>query len=308
MSRLAPHVTLTAAEFAALRDRRSAIPVDDAVFRFEGRGAIDCLQGLLTNDVARLGIHAAAWGAFLTPKGMIITDAWVIADAGGSAWVVVPRRARKAAGELFQRMVPPRLARVADRSDAVTVRWLIGATPLPVAGAIVARPQLPAPMTALVLGEDAIAVDAALTAGGWIAAPSTWADAARLLLGWPTLGREIDERTLPQEVRFDELGAVKYDKGCYTGQETVARVHFRGHANRVLRGIIWASGDGPQDDQVTRSGKLVGTLRTVGMIGDRSIALAVLRREIGAGDSIEAGGETAAVTELPFEFSDPAVA
>ena len=57
--------------------------------------------------------------------------------------------------------------------------------------------------------------------------------------GWPALGVEIDERTLPQEVRYDEIGGVSYTKGCYTGQETVARLHFRGHTNRELRGLRW---------------------------------------------------------------------
>ena len=65
--------------------------------------------------------------------------------------------------------------------------------------------------------------------------------AARILAGWPALGAEIDERTLPQEVRYDEIGGVSYTKGCYTGQETVARLHFRGHPNRELRGLWWRS-------------------------------------------------------------------
>src|SRR5207249_5984059 len=60
---------------------------------------------------------------------------------------------------------------------------------------------------------------------------------ARVLAGWPGLSSEVDEKTIPQEVRFDEIGGVSYTKGCYTGQETVSRLHFRGHANRQVRGI-----------------------------------------------------------------------
>ena len=55
------------------------------------------------------------------------------------------------------------------------------------------------------------------------------------------LGHEIVEKTLVQEVRYDEIGGVSYTKGCYTGQETVARLHFRGHTNRELRGLRWMS-------------------------------------------------------------------
>src|SRR6266702_809001 len=60
---------------------------------------------------------------------------------------------------------------------------------------------------------------------------------SRVLAGWPGLASEVDEKTIPQEVRFDEIGGVSYTKGCYTGQETVSRLHFRGHANRNLRGL-----------------------------------------------------------------------
>ncbi len=90
---VAPHVTLSIAELDSLRETRAIIPVDAAVFHVTGPGTISCLQGLHTNDITKLPDGAAAWGAFLTPKGMIITDAWVIRD-GESAWIVVPGMAR----------------------------------------------------------------------------------------------------------------------------------------------------------------------------------------------------------------------
>src|SRR5258708_9948328 len=61
----------------------------------------------------------------------------------------------------------------------------------------------------------------------------------RILAGWPRLGAEIDQKTLPQEVRYDDINGVSYTKGCYTGQETVSRLHFRGHTNRHLGGLLW---------------------------------------------------------------------
>src|ERR1019366_4326547 len=111
MPALVPHVALTDAEFSAFRAERSAIPVDDAVFRIEGAGAIDCLQGLLTNDVVKPAKGTAIWGAFLTPKGMIITDAWVLRDER-AAWILVPAAMRAAMQQLFARSIPPRLAKV----------------------------------------------------------------------------------------------------------------------------------------------------------------------------------------------------
>src|SRR5204863_149594 len=71
-----------------------------------------------------------------------------------------------------------------------------------------------------------------LAAAGAVEAEPAMLELARILAGWPRLGAEVDDKTIPQEVRFDEIGGVSYTKGCYTGQETVARLHFRGHANR----------------------------------------------------------------------------
>jgi folate-binding protein YgfZ len=300
-------MTISPAEFTVLRDARVVIPVNDAVFRIDGPGTIDCLQGLLTNDVARLGDGAGAWGAFLTPKGMIITDAWVVRD-GTSAWVVVPSGAHEVVRQLFARTMPPRVAKVSDVTGTMQVRWLCGSSPAPIAGATMAHPRDAAPFTVLMLTPDAAAHDAQLIGHGWVAAPTGHADVVRLLAGWPALGREIDEKTLPQEVRFDALGGVKYDKGCYTGQETVARLHFRGHANRELRGICWAPGERPTDIAVSDGERVVGTLRTLVQIGDRSVALSVLRREVAVGDMVRTGESEGVVIEPPFDLGDAAVA
>ncbi len=300
------HLHLTAAEFSAYRTGRHVIPVDDAVFRFDGKSALDCLQGLLTNDVVKAPDSTAVWGAFLTPKGMIITDAWVIRD-DQAAWVIVPGSARATMKQLFVRTIPPRLARVVDRSDELRVHWLCGATPAPDIALPWFAPEGLAPFTALVLSdrsEDA----AALIGSGWTPAPPAFADVSRLLGGWPTLGREVDERTLPQEVRFDELGGVRYDKGCYTGQETVARLHFRGHANRLLRGICWAPGDTPSDVDVSDGVKTVGTIRTLARLGDRTFALALLRREVTPGDTVRTGDSEGVVVDPPFDLGETAAA
>jgi folate-binding protein YgfZ len=207
---------------------------------------------------------------------------------------------------LFARTMPPRVAKVSDMTGATQVRWLCGGIPSAIDGAAIARPREAAPFMALVLTSNAAANDAQLTAQGWTDAPTAHADVLRILGGWPTLGREIDDRTLPQEVRFDALGGVKYDKGCYTGQETVARLHFRGHANRELRGVCWAPGERPTDIAVSDGEKVVGTLRTLVDVGDRSIALAVLRREVVIGDTVRTGETEGVVVEPPFDLGEVA--
>ncbi len=302
-----PDVTLSLPETRALVELRHLVRMDDAVFRLDGPGAMDCLQGILTNDVVRAGPQGLVWGAILTPKGMIITDAWVLRDAS-SAWVIVPASARTVTAQLFARSFPPRLAKVADCTGDLSVSWLLGGAPTALEGANVARPSGVAPFTALLLSTDRTHDEAKLAEAGWPVAPADFGVAAKLMLGWPTLGREIDEKTLPQEVRFDALGGVRYDKGCYTGQEIVARLHFRGHANRILRGVSWAPGEGPADDAVMLGEKRVGALRTIGRLGDRVIALATIRHEVDLGSNVIAGGADAVVVEPPFDLAEFLVA
>jgi folate-binding protein YgfZ len=270
------------------------IAVPDAVFRVEGPGTIACLQGLLTNDLQKIGPQGLVWGAFLTPKGMIVTDAWIARD-GDAAWVIVPREARETVRELFKRGLPPRLARVTDRSDELAVRWVRGVVP-PGGTVFVAAPTERAPFAALAIGPEAD-----LDALGLPTLPIELATLCRVVDGWPTHGREIDEKTLPQEVRFDELHGVKYDKGCYTGQETVARLHFRGHANRTLRAVRLVGTGTPLDGTVQdAAGKEVAQVTTIAVLDGRWHGLAKIRREVETGAAVTVGGVDAEVLDFPL--------
>lgn len=301
-----PTISLTDAEVHAFHTQRLLVLRDDAVFRLEGPGTTDCLQGLLTNDVRAAGDEGVVWGAMLTPKGMIITDAWVRRDGPTAATVIVPAIARAQVSALFQRVLPPRLTKWIDQTAEITVEWFMGRVTELADGGV--RPHGPAPFSALLLSRGDRADVQRHVESGWTVVPGSFGEASKFLLGWPTLGREIDKRTMVQEVRFDELEGVRYDKGCYTGQETVARLHFRGHPNRLLRGISWPDGEGPASNTVTAGGKDLGTLTTVARLGARTLALAVLRREVAVGDIVTAGQAEATVTELPFPFLSPMVA
>src|SRR5437773_208315 len=136
---------------------------------------------------------------------------------------------------------------------------------------------------------------------------------ARILAGWPRLGAEIDEKTIPQEVRLDEIGGVSYTKGCYTGQETVARLHFRGHVNRQVRGLLFdpeppaAPAEGWS--VVTHIDRDVGRVTSLAFVPDvgvagagRWIGLALVRREVPPGAVVRAAGRDARVVDLPFAF------
>ena len=269
------------ADIDRIRHGATVIPAPMAIFRVEGPGALTCLQGLLTNDLDQPGVHSLVYGALLTPKGMIVLDLWVLRDSAGFT-LVVPMGARETALKLFKRSLPPRLARLTDRTGEWTTAWLLGsgvAVKLPLAGlgelaapgAVSAMPVEGAPLQLAAGTETAwfqamlvgpigaiAAATARLAEAGVHAGNPEDATAARVLAGWPTLGAEIGDKTLPQEVAFDEIGGVSYTKGCYTGQETVARVHFRGHPNRELRGLLWKGVEELHSEVVEAADKEVG--------------------------------------------------
>ncbi len=128
---------------------------------------------------------------------------------------------------------------------------------------------------------------------------------ARVEGGRPAWGVDMDDNTIPQEANLDSLGAISFTKGCYTGQETVARLHFRGHVNKRLRGLR-GSAPMPQHAQIIdAAGKMVGDVRST-VISPRlgPIAIGMIRREVVEGDRVEVsmpdGAITAEVVELPF--------
>lgn len=322
-------VSLSTAEYARLLYGAVLVVSSPAVFRVTGRGAVASLQGLLTQDIERPGPGTAEYGALLTPKGMIATDCWILRDDTGVTLLIDPAGG-DTAREIFRRSLPPRLAKVEDLSGALAACWLYGLAVLPSlvrAGFSVRGPQggsgtilghqadgiqvtvaygasrWPWEAVILVPPADLDRIRQRLFAGGIEQGTLKDADAARVIAGWPSLGAEIGEKTLPQEVRYDEIGAVSYSKGCYVGQETVARVHFRGHPNRMLRALRWTHDPTPPAGPfppVTQRGKEVGQVTTVLHLPDHSYGLAILRREIEPGAIVLLGAQQAAVIPLPL--------
>lgn len=313
---------LPAARLSVLRAGALLVPDAPAVFQIEGAGALTCLQGLLTNDLVTPGEESLVYGALLTPKGMIVFDAWVAREASRFV-LIAPGESRAAALELFRRALPPRLAKVTDLSETHRASWLVGGAaaerlaraltaPVPGAGRVL-RAGSPdgvllaggpdtAPFSVLILApeDERDRISARFRMAGGAIGDATDLAAAKVMAGWPTLGREIDDRTLPQEVRFDELGGVSYTKGCYTGQETVARVHFRGHVNRTLRGLEIEGGPPIVERTLMAGGKEVGRVGTALLLEGRALALGIVRREVETGASVAVGDRAASVVALPL--------
>lgn len=322
----AVHVTLDRERLEQLLLGTVVVPRPAAVFSVAGPGVLECLQGLLTNDVVGPGSGTLVYGAMLTPKGMILYDCW-ICRGQGAFYLLVPLEARATALELFQRTLPPRLATVEDLSDRWSVAWVYGArasamlaqTTGKFPGAaghvvelgdhgdlVVARGTPTAPFSGFLLGEVAAVERVArqLEEHGADRGDEDAFHGARILAGWPALGAEIGEKTLPQEVRFDEIGGVSYTKGCYIGQETVARVHFRGHTNRWLAGLVWDEVPAPAESAILFGDKDAGEVHSVLTLPDRVVGLGHVRRRYGIGETLLAGGAAARLTPLPFDPTD----
>lgn len=333
-----------AAEYEALR--RRAIVVNRSHrgrLRFTGEKAADVLTGLLTNDVHALSPGQGQYAAALTAKGRIVADMRLLRTADAFITDVSPR-ARDAWQAVVRKYVNPRLAKYSDESAALQVVGVYGAQARYVVeemtGVGHSALALLSPYAHVsVASEDAAVIvmrspdlglegydlfvpaeryqavwDAAVAARATPAGLTAW-EIARVEAGRPEWGIDMDESTIAQEAGLEELGAISYTKGCYTGQEVVARVHFRGHVNRTLRGLR-ASGTTPPPYLAAlfdSTGKAVGEVHSTASsprLG--GIALGMVRREIETGTQLTArwnadlAGDTAAgetqvdVVPLPF--------
>lgn len=135
----------------------------------------------------------------------------------------------------------------------------------------------------------------ALVAAGYAPGDETGYEAARIAAGVPRLGRDVDDRTIPQEA-FLERRAVSFTKGCFLGQELVCRIDTRGHVNRYLRRVR-AEHPIEAGAEVVVDGKVVGVVTSAA----GEVGLAMVRREVEPPASVTlrtAGAELDAAVEV----------
>ncbi len=304
---------------------------DRHVTVFHGPKAADVINGLVTNDVAALEPGTGCYAVALTAKGKIIADVLVLRRPDDVA-VLVPASAFPGWWGMIRKYVNPRLSRYEDQSPQMAGYDLVGegsSSSLAACGistgtltASYAHLSIKlggAPCTVVRLpdyGQEAFGVlcpadsstqvAIALESAGAVGGSANEREVLRVEAGRPRWGIDMDETTLAQEASMDELNAISYTKGCYTGQETVARLHFRGHVNKLLRGLTLGTSGVPSGTPLLRAdGTPVGEVRssvTSPRLGH--IALGMVRREVEPGVAVVArwdGGETTAtVVALPF--------
>jgi tRNA-modifying protein YgfZ len=284
-----------------------------------GPHAAELLNGQVSNDVEALAPGTGCYAALLTNKGKMLGDLRVLAT-GGELLLITERVALQALfdqirrgaigweAELHKRTVQQGLLSVIGPRAREVVP---GAALLPmeehgnvsatVDGASVLLVGTDLGVDVVCAAEDTAPVHDALVRAGAVAVDEAAAEAVRVESGRPRYGIDLDATTIPQEAGLNHR-AVSFTKGCYVGQETVARLHWRGKPNRHLRGLQLS-------EPVPGGAALRLGERAVGHVASAvvspvhgPIALALVRREAGPGDTLEVGdGDAiAVVVELPF--------
>lgn len=263
-----------------------------AVVWVEGPDAAGFLQGLLSNDVAALGAGAACAALLLDAKGHVLVELRVHRDAADAYTLLVEPGAATLLAEQLDRYHFSEDLEILG-PEPVAVVTLAGAVPRP-RGVVVPGPL---PGTVDVVTDDPGDV---IAVAGAAEAPPEALEMARVAAGVPRVGVDTGPATLVQEVGL-EATAVSFSKGCYLGQETVARLQFRGRANRRLRGLRLGGPPPGPGTPVLLDGREVGVLSSAAETPDLGpVGLAVVRREVGDGAAVEVGGAPARVVPLPF--------
>jgi folate-binding protein YgfZ len=288
-----------------------------------GAEAKSFLQGQVSNDVEALTSGRGCYAAFLTPKGKMLGDLRIL-DTGDELLLDTERVSLQELFNMIRRFSIGYAAQLHKRTLQRGLLSLIGPASVAVAGAVGApADELPEPEHDHVLGELAgvpvrlIRTDAgldvlcaaeattevaqALEAAGALAISEAVAECRRVEIGRPRYGIDLDETVIPQEADLNHR-AVSFTKGCYVGQETVARLFYRGKPNRQLRGIRLAA-PVASGAEITFGDRVVGRLASVAespALGH--LALALVRREAPPGSQVSVSSDQVqgVVVELPF--------
>lgn len=235
-----------------------------SVLALGGEDRMAFLQGLVTNDVAK-AVDGIVYTALLTPQGKFIADFFVV-------------------GEADRLLIDVATSHLQTLGQRLTMYRLRAKVTIDVTDLVVSRGTGPAPQGAL--------PDPRHPAMGWRAygsedhSDSTDWDAVRVAHLIPETGQELNEETYILEAGFEALNGVDFRKGCFVGQEIVARMK---HKSTLRKGLaqVDIKGTAKTGDDITANGKPVGVLHTVS--GDKGLAF--LRFDRAAGE-MQAGEAT----------------
>jgi folate-binding protein YgfZ len=324
--------TALAAEYATLTEHCGVVDRSDrGKLALAGSGAVEFLNGQITNELLGLGPGEGCYAAFLTHKGKMLGDLRVLAageEPGATPTELLldtERSALQALFDMIRRFKVGYDVQLHKRTLECSLLSLIGPDADALArqtfaveeGRLATREhshllaQLGQTSVRLIrtdVGIDALfeaealeSMRGALEAAGAVSVSDAAAEIVRVESGRPRYGIDLDESTIPQEADLNER-AVSFTKGCYVGQETVARLYYRGKPNRHLRGLRLSEPIEP-GAALALGERPVGSLSS-SVLSPRfgPIGLALVRREAepGATVSVGAQGAEAVVVDLPF--------
>lgn len=263
-----------------------------------GPGAVTFLQGIVSQDVAGMAPGTVARSFFLSPQGKLRAllriargdeDVALVVDSGGGARLVEDLTYYKIRVKATIRLEDRPIFEEWGPSVGASDRWT----------ADDGRPVIPIPMRGLA---RRLVIGQVPGSGGRAGRLAT--TAARVIHGEPVFGVDVDESTIPQETGLvDE--SVSFTKGCYLGQELVARIDSRGHVNRVLRALaITRNVLPPEGAGVFVDDRQVGSITSVSETFTSPSGLSLLRREVAPGDTVAirwpGGDAPALVRDVPM--------
>jgi tRNA-modifying protein YgfZ len=282
-----------------------------------GPEAPEYLQGQLTNDVEALAPGEGQYAALLDRKGHLQADMRVLRISAEEIWIDTEPEALAAARRHLEMYKIGREAAIAELTAKRAILSLIGPRSVELAGTA-ALPEHVNEATDIggiaclavgtAAGIDLIAKSTeadrlreALTGAGAVEVGPEAAEVVRIEAGTPRFGAEMSTETMPAEAGIVER-AVSFTKGCYIGQEPVARLHYKGRPNRHLRGLELSAPAVP-GASLALGEKEVGRIGSACVSPARGpLALAIVRREAEPGAELAVGedGVTARVVDLPF--------
>jgi folate-binding protein YgfZ len=310
-----------ATEYGVLAERCGLLDRSDrGKLALTGSDARSFLAGQVTNDIEGLAIGSGCYAAFLTHKGKMLGDLRVLAVGEPEPELLLDteRATLQALFDMIRRFKIGYDVELHKRTLQRGLLSLVG----PAARAVAGAEDLPAEehahraatiggrpvrLVATDVGVDVLcdaddteAVRATLLQEGATRVCEEATEILRVERGRPRYGAELDDSTIPQEAGLNER-AVSFTKGCYVGQETVARLFYRGKPNRHLRGLR-LSEPAPSGAGLRLGDRVVGHLASSLVSPTHGpIALALVRREAAVGDTVAVeGGASAEVVELPF--------
>jgi tRNA-modifying protein YgfZ len=328
----ATDIAALAGEYETLTERCGLVDRSErGKLALTGAGAVEFLNGQVTNELLGLKPGEGRYAAFLTHKGKMLGDLRVLVVGDDpqaeprELLLDTERTALQALFDMIRRFKVGYEVGLHKRTLETSLLSLIGPNTDEIAARafglqgngpperehdhmLATLKQTPVRMIRTDVGIDALfdstavaLVRGALETAGAVGVSETASEIVRVERGRPRYGIDLDEGTIPQEAGLNER-AVSFTKGCYVGQETVARLYYRGKPNRHLRGLRLS-------EPVEPGAELRLWERSVGHVGSSvlsppygPIGLALVRREAELGATVEVGenGATAVVGELPF--------